>query len=116
MVDPETPLQVLSQEARRLSGLIDKGVIALHEAAQSVAHAEHAYRQAKAKAWLEAEGDLAREREAAVDALTADLRLARDLSEGARQAAIEALRSRRQQLSALQSILHATRSEMEMAR
>lgn len=109
-------LEEMMTEARRLSGLIDAGVRALHESAQQVAHAEHAYRKAKAAAWLTVDGELAKDREAQVDAVTADLRRDRDLAEGGRLAALEALRSRRTQLSALQSLLAATRSEMEMAR
>lgn len=109
-------LQGVVEEARRLSALIDNGVKALAAAGEEVARAEHAYREAKAKAWLMVSGTLAKDREAQVDGSTADLRLARDLAESKRQAALEALRARRVQLSALQSILAATRSEMELAR
>jgi len=109
-------LPELVVEARRISGLIDSGVRALRESAQAVADAEHAYRRAKAEAWIVCRGDLAKEREAQVDGATADLRRTRDLAEAERQAALEALRSRRVQLSAIQSILAATRSEMELAR
>lgn len=112
----DAALADLAAEARRLSALIDKGVDALREASEQLARAENAYRHAKAKAWLTADGELAKEREAYVDAMTADLRMARDLQEGMRQASIEALRSRRAQLSATQSVLTATRSEMEMGR
>lgn len=103
-------------EARRLSDLIDKGVQALVRTASDLADAEHAYRLAKAQAWVHADRELAKDREAQVDAATADLRRARDIAEGMRQAALEGLRSRRVQLSALQSIMAATRSEMELAR
>jgi hypothetical protein len=109
-------LTELVAEARRLSGLIDAGVRALRESSAALAEAEHAYRRSKAEAWVVCRGDLAKEREAHVDSACADLRRDRDLREGERQAALEALRSRRVQLSALQSILAATRSEMELAR
>lgn len=102
-------------EARRLSTLIDRGVDALRTSAKELARAENAYRHARARAWMQVDGDLAKEREAMVDGATADLRMARDVAEGQRQAAIEALRSRRAQLDALRSILSATRSEMELA-
>lgn len=46
----------------------------------------------------------------------ADARRVRDLAEGMRQAGLEAVRSRRAQISALQSLLSADRSEMEIAR
>lgn len=103
-------------EARRLSDLIDRGIEALRRSSEELAKAENAYRHAKAAAWVTCEGTLAKEREAEVDSITADLRLTRDMAEGQRQAALEALRSRRAQLSALQSILTATRTEMELAR
>lgn len=110
-----TELGSLIEEARRLSVLIDKGVDALRRSAEDVARAENAYRHERARAWMQVKAELAREREAYVDGITADLRLARDLAEGSRQAALEALRSRRAQLDALRSILSATRSEMELA-
>ena len=105
-------------EARRLSALIDRGVEALRNSAEELAAAENAYRHGKAQAWVTVQADdaLAKHKEAHVDAMTADLRMARDIAEGQRQAALEALRSRRTQLSALQSVLAATKSEMEMGR
>jgi hypothetical protein len=109
-------LTEMMEEARRLSRLIDKGVEALHSAGVDLAETENAYRLKKAKAWMTAEGTLSREREAHVDAIVADLRLARDLADNKRSAALEALRSRRTQLSALQSVLAAARSEMELGK
>ena len=108
-------LDGLAEEARRLSGLIDRGVAALRQAAVAYADAEHAYRLAKARAYLETEGTVA-EREAVVYGLVGDLRRARDLADGERLAALEAVRSRRTQLSALQSLLAAHRSEADFAR
>lgn len=104
-------------EAGRLSTLIDKGVQALRTAAQDAAVAEQGYRHARAGAWLtvDRENTTAKEREDAVNAATADLRAERDLAEGERQAALEALRSRRTQASMLQSVLSASRIEMEFA-
>ena len=112
----DVALAELIDEARRLSNLIDAGVKVLRESSEALAAAERDYRHAKAKAWLRVDGELAREREANVDSVTADLRMARDLAEGMRQAALEALRSRRSQLDALRSILSATRADMELAR
>jgi len=110
-----TDLDGLAGEARRLSTLIDRGVAALRQAAVDYAQAEHAYRQAKALAYLGTEGTVA-EREAIVYERVGDLRLARDLADGERLAALEAVRSRRTQLSALQSLLAAYRSEADFAR
>jgi hypothetical protein len=48
--------------------------------------------------------------------LVGDLRHRRDLADGQRLAALEACRSRRTQLSALQSLLAAHKSEADFAR
>lgn len=58
----------------------------------------------------------AKAKEAWVDAESADLRLTRDLAEAEKLAALEALRSRRQQLSSIQTIVNAERVEAEFAR
>lgn len=105
----------LIAEARRLSSLIDNGVKALTEAAKQGAEAEYAYRLARAKAWAQTDGT-AKQREDDVNAITAAERRVRDLAEAGRMSAIEALRSRRQQLSAVQSIAAAFRSEAEHTR
>lgn len=102
-------------EAQRLSGLIDNGVKALTNAATELAEAEHLYRLARAEAWHHTEGT-ARQREDEVNAMTAAERRVRDLAEAGRMSALEALRSRRQQLSATQSLAAAYRSEAEVAR
>ena len=109
-------LAELAAEVRRLSERIDAGVQALHAAAHQSAHAEHAYRLEKARQWLQVRDGTVPERQAQVDGECADLRLRRDLAEGERMAALEALRSRRTQLSAVQSIAAAHRAEAEHAR
>lgn len=107
-------------EALRLSRLIDDGIDALKRHSVALAEAEQAYRLGKAQAWLRARVELDRgtvpEREAWVNGETAALRYKRDLEEGMRQAALEAVRSRRTQVSALQSMLAAERAEAEFAR
>lgn len=110
----ETSMADLVSEARRLSGLIDNGVKALTEAAKNLAEAEYAYRLARAEAWHRTEGT-AKQREDDVNAITAGERRVRDLAEAGRMSALEALRSRRQQLSAVQSIAAAWRAEAEHA-
>ena len=109
-------LETLTAEAWRLSGLLDKGVAALREAAVAYAEAEHEYRERKAMAYLETESGTVAEREAHVYAMVGDYRRRRDLADGHRLAALEAVRSRRAQLSAIQSVLAAHRSEAELAR
>ena len=105
----------LATEADRLSKLIDNGVQALRKTSQDLANAEHDYRLARALAWPKTEGT-AKQREDQVNSLTAGERLERDLAEGQRVAALEALRSRRAQLSALQSVANAERAEAEFTR
>jgi hypothetical protein len=109
-------LETLTAEAWRLSQLLDKGIMALRDAAVAYAEAEHEYRTRNAMAYLETESGTVAEREAHVYALVGDYRRARDLADGQKLAALEAVRSRRAQLSALQSILSAYRAEAELAR
>ena len=105
-----------AEEMARLSRLLDQGLSALRDQARELAEAEQEYRKAKATAWLTAPEGTVPERDAWVNGKTADQRHRRDLAEGMRQAALEAVRSRRTQVSALQSLLSAERAEMEFAR
>lgn len=106
------------QEAERFSRLIDAAIEALKNTTVEFAEAERDYRKAKSKAWVQAKTAdmLAKEKEAWVDAETADLRFRRDLADGMRSAAMEAVRSRRAQLSAIQTFVNAERAEAEFAR
>lgn len=106
----------LIAEMQRLSKLLDKGVGALAQAGKDLAVAEHEYRIEVAKAWAKAPKGTVPEREAWVKAETADHRLERDLAESERVAATEAVRSRRTQLSALQTVANATRAEIDLGR
>lgn len=114
-------LAAAEKEMRRLSKLVDNGVDKLRDQAREYAQAEHDYRLAVARAWIEAPRDhddrriTVPEREAWVHAATAVQRMRRDEAEGVRQAALEAVRSRRGQLSAWQSLLAAHREEAGMA-
>ncbi|HEY7823990.1 MAG TPA: hypothetical protein VIG24_14210 [Acidimicrobiia bacterium] len=109
-------LEALTAEAWRLSQLLDKGVSALRDAAVAYAEAEHAYRERRAMAYLETESGTVAEREAHVYALVGSYRYQRDLAEAAKLAALEAVRSRRAQLSSVQSVLAAYKSEADFAR
>ena len=102
-------------EARRLSDLLDKGVSALRQSAIQYAEAEHLYRREHALAYLQTDGTVA-EREAKTYVMVGELRRDRDIADGVRSAALEAVRARRTQLSALQSLLAAHRSEADLAR
>ena len=109
-------LEHLTAEAWRLSQLLDKGVAALRDAGVAYAEAEHQYRSAKAMAYLETESGTVAEREAHVYAIMGEHRRRRDLADGQKVAALEAVRSRRAQLSALQTVIAAHRAEVELAR
>ena len=109
-------LDAAHHEMLRLSRLIDRGVEALTDQGREYADAENEYRAALAKAWLQAPEGTVPEREAWVNGHCAVQRRRRDLADHMRQAALEALRSRRAQLSAWQSLLSAHREEAAFAR
>lgn len=104
------------QEIDRLSRLIDEGIKSLASAAHEVAEAEHDYRKAKAIAWMEAPPGTVPVRESWVDSETADKKRRLDVAEGMRVASLEAVRSRRQQLSAVQSLLAAYKADADFHR
>lgn len=106
-------------EMQRLSRQLNDALTLLHGQVNAYAAAEADYRRGKARAWAECpkeKGTIAAEREAMVDAATSDLRQVRDLADGMRQAALEAVRSRRAQISALQTLMNGYRAEAEFAR
>lgn len=111
-------LEELAAEVRRLSGLLDRALQVLREASRDHAEHEHGYRKARGVAWAETAGQgmVVPEREACVDSVTADHRLQRDLAAGLEKAALEAVRARRQQLSALQSLMAGWREEAAFVR
>lgn len=110
-------LSDLITEAARLSRLIDAGIEAMRENSKQLAEAERQYRKAKAQAWLTLSRDATvPERTAVINGETADLRYQRDLAEGMRQAALEAVRARRTQVSVLQTMAKADQAEAEFAR
>jgi len=103
-------------ESERLSKFIDAGIAALVQASTDMAHAEHALRKATAVAWASAPSGTVPFKEAWVESETADEKLAFDIAESGRYNALEAVRSRRAQLSAIQSIMAAHRAEAELVR
>lgn len=108
-------LAAATEEMLRLSKLIDAGVAEMTNAGEHLAVAEHHYRKARAQAWHSARGENVSQREDWVNAHTADKRLARDRAENDRRAAIEAVRARQAQLSALQTLVRAHKAEAELA-
>lgn len=121
-----TPAE-MAEEVERLSARIDDGIKVLRQQSIALADAEMEYRHAKARAWVVCPTDepgvkagerewTAARREAWVNGETAELRRDRDLAEAMRQAALEAVRARRAQLSACQTLLNAHAAEAEFAR
>lgn len=104
-----------AEEMRRLSQLLDDALAYLRSQTVEYAHAEDAYRMSRGRAYLEAEGTVD-ERKAQADLATSPQRQRAHLADGMRQAALEAVRSRRGQISALQSLLNAHRAEAEFVR
>jgi hypothetical protein len=105
----------LNADMVRIAGLIDNALDTLRDNTREFAVAEDAYRMAHAKAYLSADGP-AHQRKALADLATSAERQAAHLADGMRQAALEAVRARRAQLSALQSIAAAHRAEAEFDR
>ena len=106
----------LVDEMRRLSTLLDDGLAYMRKAAVEHAEAEADYRQAYARAFLAADASTVRARELLADAETDEARRRAYLARGLEKAAVEAVRSRRTQISALQTIAGAHRAEAEFDR
>lgn len=106
----------MAEEGRRLTRLLDDALNYVSRQVKEAAQAENDYRHAKARAWVEAPAGTVPEREAWVNGVTADARQRRDLADGMRRAGMEAVHSRRVQISLLQSIANAYRAEAEMYR
>jgi serine phosphatase RsbU (regulator of sigma subunit) len=105
----------LGEELWRLTKVIDQALDHLREVAVAYSVAEHNYRQARASAWMRTHGTIS-DREAQVELRCGDLRHERDTAENLKAAAMESLRARRAQLSALQSLMGAARAEAEFVR
>lgn len=105
----------LARETWRLTRLMDESLEHLREVAVAFSVADHEYRQARASSWMRTHGTIS-DREAQVELRCGDLRHERDTAENLKAAAMESLRSRRAQLSALQSLMGAARAEAEFAR
>lgn len=105
----------MATEMFRLSALLDSSLDLLNEQAREYASSEDAYRLARARAYIASSGTVD-ERKSQADLQTSQERQAAHLADGLRQAALEAVRSRRAQISALQSLMAAHRAEAEFVR
>lgn len=109
-------------EFDRFSRLLDKGLAELRAAAQDYAQKEADYRKARRVAWAKCPTSPNRsewtndQRLDWVKAETADLRQLRDLANDNRWNIINAIESRRAQISALQSLLKLDVEEASFAR
>lgn len=108
---PRDLVAMMIEAAGHLDAAQDELVRATHEDAR----ADRRMRQAKATAYLASSGTVG-ERDAAVAKSTDEEHYAARLADGLVRAALEAVRSRRQVLSSLQSIAGAVKSEMEFAK
>jgi hypothetical protein len=113
MTDFITPAQ-LNSEMIRLSRDLDVAHQELVDQSHAWAKSEGKYRLAKANAYLASTGTV-QARQAHVDKVTDSERIEAHLSDALRVAALERVRNVRAQLSALQSVANAVRSEVEMA-
>lgn len=99
-----------------LSQVLDQDLDELRTASLAFAKADNDYRRAKAEAYLQADGKTIPEREAQRDITTTEARIAQRIADANRNTAQEAVRSRRSQLSACQSVANAVKAEIDMAR
>lgn len=95
---------------------IDQAIDEMRQAGVDVAVAERVYRNARSDAWGRATGGNVRQREAWVDARTAEERAERDKAENRRRDAIELVKARQAELSAYQTLVTAHRAEAEFVR
>lgn len=107
----------LQAEMVRLSRRIDEAQAELVTWSVQWAEKERDYRKGRGIAFAAVRNDklVAADREAQVDAATADLRHARDHSETMKYSSSQAVQNLRSQLSAVQSIGSAIRAEMSLA-
>jgi hypothetical protein len=111
----------LNAELLRLSTKLEDATDDLQKHSQEYAANEYAYRQAKALAYIKFQNDPGGGRrtvemiKAVVDRECERERMNAYLSRAMKEAGLEKVRSLRAQLSALQSVAAAMRSEMEMA-
>lgn len=108
-----TPRDLVDQMLA-LSKRLDASHELLTAASADYADADAAWHKARSRAYLQAEGTVA-EKTAQQELATNTERRAMQIADGIRTAALESCRSLRAQLSALQSISNAVRSEAELA-
>lgn len=114
--DASPEVRSLRQDILELSDALTEAIGELRETSKDWATKDNAMRKAKAKAFLQANGKNKEEREAKADAFYEKERLAANIAEGEKNACLEHVRSLRAQISALQSLIYASRAENESIR
>jgi hypothetical protein len=109
-----TPAELVEQ-MRAASQALDAALRDLIDQSRKEAEADRHFRYAWSAGYLETSGTVA-EREAETTILTEKERFELKLAEGLARSALEAVRSKRTQLSALQSAANAIREEAALAR
>lgn len=112
-------LSEMAERGRGLSKSLNGALDEHRVQAVNAADAEHVYRRTRAERWAQAKGlemRSAKERQDWVDAQSADQRRDRDMAQALAQSALEVIRSRRAQMSLLQSEMAAHKSEAEFSR
>ena len=112
-------LAEMVERGRALSKSLNSALDEHRSQAVKAADAEHAYRRVRAERWAQAKGlDMrsAKERQDWVDAQSADARRERDMAQALAQSALEVIRSRRGQMSLLQSEMNAHKAEADFTR
>lgn len=88
----------------------------LQDALKHAVRSDHAYRLAKARAYLRAEGPNQAVRDSEVEISTEEERMTAKLDEGQVEAAKSRLQNLRAELSAVTSLVYLSRTEMDLAR
>lgn len=109
-----TTVAEMNAQLVRLSQRLDAAHEELVRLVNDEAKTEHEYRKARANSYLSTSGTVG-EREAHTDKTVADERYRAHLAAGLAKSQLEAVRSIRAQMSALQTMASATREEMKMA-
>lgn len=113
-----TDMAVLEQLSDAIMGAVtelERDIQTLESRSVEAATTDRDYRRLKSNEYLKTEGTVA-EREAKLGPHVQDARFRAKLAEDLRVAALEAIRSRRAKLSALQTLANARKAEIDLVR
>ena len=109
-----TDLRQLSMQMIAAKADLEASMTEHEQRVRESSEADRVARIAKASAYLAASGPVA-ERQAHVDIATSDAQYRAKLADGLEKSALEAVRSRRQVLSSLQSLASLAKEEVRLA-